>query len=203
MASVKIIPAMPQAGKTGSSVKEKPRLRVAAYCRVSTDTEEQATSYETQVEHYTEYISRNPEWTLAGIYADDGISGTNTKNRVEFNRMMDDCEAGRIDMIITKSISRFARNTLDCLKHIRALKAQNTPVYFEKESINPLDAKGEVLLTIMASLAQQKSQCPRTSSWGFSTATSRDRCWLTTTAFWATPRMRKAISSLIRNRLKS
>ena len=153
MASVKIIPAMPQAGKTGSSVKEKPRLRVAAYCRVSTDTEEQATSYETQVEHYTEYISRNPEWTLAGIYADDGISGTNTKNRVEFNRMMDDCGAGRIDMIITKSISRFARNTLDCLKHIRALKAQNIPVYFEKESINTLDAKSEVLLTIMASLA--------------------------------------------------
>lgn len=158
MASVKIIPAMPQAGKTGSSVKEKPRLRVAAYCRVSTDTEEQATSYQTQVEHYTEYISRNPEWTLAGIYADDGISGTNTKNRVEFNRMMDDCGAGRIDMIITKSISRFARNTLDCLKHIRALKAQNIPVYFEKESINTLDAKGEVLLTIMASLAQQESQ---------------------------------------------
>ena len=158
MASVKIIPAMPHAGKTGSSVKEKPRLRVAAYCRVSTDTEEQATSYETQVEHYTEYISRNPEWTLAGIYADDGISGTNTKNRVEFNRMMDDCGAGRIDMIITKSISRFARNTLDCLKYIRKLKAQNIPVYFEKESINTLDAKGEVLLTIMASLAQQESQ---------------------------------------------
>ena len=113
MASVKIIPAMPQSGKTGSSVKEKPRLRVAAYCRVSTDTEEQATSYETQVEHYTEYISRNPEWTLAGIYADDGISGTNTKNRPEFNRMMEDCGAGRIDMVLTKSISRFARNTLD------------------------------------------------------------------------------------------
>ena len=158
MASVKIIPAMPHAGKTGSSVREKPRLRVAAYCRVSTDTEEQATSYETQVEHYTEYISRNPEWALAGIYADDGISGTNTKNRPEFNRMMDDCGAGRIDMIITKSISRFARNTLDCLRHIRELKAQNIPVYFEKENINTLDAKGEVLLTIMASLAQQESQ---------------------------------------------
>ena len=158
MASVKIIPAKPHTGKTGSSVREKPRLRVAAYCRVSTDTEEQATSYETQVEHYTEYISKNPEWALAGIYADDGISGTNTKNRPEFNRMMDDCGAGRIDMIITKSISRFARNTLDCLKYIRKLKAQNIPVYFEKESINTLDAKGEVLLTIMASLAQQESQ---------------------------------------------
>lgn len=151
MASIKIIPAMPHAGKSGSSVKEKPKLRVAAYCRVSTDTDEQATSYETQVEHYTEYISKNPAWVLAGIYADDGISGTSTKNRAEFNRMMDDCGAGRIDMIITKSISRFARNTLDCLKYIRELKAQNIPVYFEKESINTLDAKGEVLLTIIAS----------------------------------------------------
>ena len=201
--NVTLIPARRRLGNNVSKQESKPKLRVAAYCRVSTDSDEQATSYEAQVEHYTEFIQKNPEWEFAGIYADDGISGTNTKNRDEFNRMIKDCEAGTIDMIITKSISRFARNTLDCLKHIRALKAQNTPVYFEKESINPLDAKGEVLLTIMASLAQQESQCPRTSSWGFSTATSRERCWLTTTAFWATPRMRKAISSLIRNRLKS
>lgn len=134
------------------------KLRVAAYCRVSTDSDEQATSYETQVEHYTEYIKKNPEWEFAGIYADDGISGTNTKKREEFNRMIEDCEAGNIDMIITKSISRFARNTLDCLKYIRQLKDKNIPVFFEKESINTMDAKGEVLLTIMASLAQQESQ---------------------------------------------
>ena len=131
---------------------------VAAYCRVSTDSEEQETSYEAQVTHYTEYIQKNPEWELAGIFADDGISGTNTKKRDEFNRMIDECMAGNIDMIITKSISRFARNTLDCLQYIRQLKDKNIPVYFEKESINTLDAKGEVLLTIMASLAQQESQ---------------------------------------------
>ena len=131
---------------------------MAAYCRVSTDSEEQETSYEAQVTHYTEYIQKNPEWELAGIFADDGISGTNTKKRDEFNRMIDECMAGNIDMIITKSISRFARNTLDCLQYIRQLKDKNIPVYFEKESINTLDAKGEVLLTIMASLAQQESQ---------------------------------------------
>ena len=91
-------------------------------------------------------------------YADDGISGTNTKNRVEFNRLIDDCMAGKIDMVVTKFISRFARNTLDCLKYIRQLKGKNIAVYFEKENINTLDAKGEVMLTIMASLAQQESE---------------------------------------------
>ena len=138
--------------------EEKPKLRVAAYCRVSTDTEEQATSYETQIDHYTAYINGHPDWTLAGVFADDGISGTNTKKRDEFNRMIDECMAGNIDMIVTKSISRFARNTLDCLKYIRQLKEKNIPVYFEKENINTMDSKGEVLLTIMASLAQQESQ---------------------------------------------
>ena len=131
---------------------------VTGYCRVSTDSDEQATSYEAQIEHYTEYISKNPEWVLAGIFADDGITGTNTKKRDEFNRMIEECHDGNIDMIITKSISRFARNTLDCLKYIRELKDLNISVFFEKESINTMDAKGEVLLTIMASLAQQESQ---------------------------------------------
>lgn len=131
---------------------------MAAYCRVSTDSDEQATSYETQIEHYTTYIHNHPDWKLAGIYADDGISGTNTKKRNEFNRMIEDCMAGTIDMIITKSISRFARNTLDCLKYIRQLKDKHIPVFFEKENINTMDSKGEVLLTIMASLAQQESQ---------------------------------------------
>ena len=116
----------------GKQEEEKPKLRVAAYCRVSTDSDEQATSYEAQVEHYTEYIQKNPDWEFAGIYADDGISGTNTKKREEFNHMIDDCKAGNIDMIITKSISRFARNTLDCLKYIRQLKDMNIPVLFEK-----------------------------------------------------------------------
>ena len=157
MASITMIPAKKRVG-TRVVQDEVPKTRVAAYCRVSTDTDEQATSYEAQVEHYTKYIKQNPAWESAGIYADDGISGTNTKNRVEFNRLIDDCMAGKIDMVVTKSISRFARNTLDCLKYIRQLKDKNIAVYFEKESINTLDAKGEVMLTIMASLAQQESE---------------------------------------------
>ena len=155
--NITVIPARKRVGNT-AAVGQRPKLKVAAYCRVSTDSEEQASSYEVQVAHYTQFIQKNPEWELAGIYADDGITGTNTKKREEFNRMIRDCMDGNIDMIITKSISRFARNTLDCLKYIRELKEKNIPVFFEKENINTMDSKGEVLLTIMASLAQQESQ---------------------------------------------
>jgi len=154
--TVTVLPARKHIRK--DSDEEKLKLRVAAYCRVSTDSDEQATSYDAQIEHYTAYINGHPDWTLAGIYADDGISGTNTKKREEFNRMIDECMAGSIDMVITKSISRFARNTLDCLKYIRQLKEKSIPVFFEKENINSMDSKGEVMLTIMASLAQQESQ---------------------------------------------
>lgn len=157
MANVTVIPARRRRVQAGA-VQEEPKIKVAAYCRVSTDSDEQATSYEMQVEHYTDYITKNPEWVLVDIYADDGISGTNTKKREEFNRMIEDCMAGKIDMIITKSISRFARNTLDCLQYIRKLKNKNISVFFEKENINTMDTKGELLLTIMASLAQQESQ---------------------------------------------
>ncbi|MFV0441426.1 MAG: recombinase family protein [Lachnospirales bacterium] len=139
-------------------LSNKKKVRVAAYARASTDSDEQATSYDAQVEHYTNFIKNNEEWELADIFADDGISGTNTKKREEFNRMIEECMAGNIDMIITKSISRFARNTLDCQKYIRQLKEKNIPVFFEKENINTMDSKGEVLLTIMASLAQQESE---------------------------------------------
>ncbi|MCD0153529.1 recombinase family protein, partial [Streptococcus agalactiae] len=100
-------------GLTNNKVIKK---KVAAYCRVSTDSEEQASSYDAQVEFYTNYINSRNDWEFAGIFADDGISGTNTKKRVEFNRMIQSCKDGKINMIITKSISRFARNTLDCLK---------------------------------------------------------------------------------------
>ena len=155
--NITVILARKRVGNTVTA-EEKPKLRVAAYCRVSTDSDEQASSYEVQVEHYTQFIQKNPEWELAGIFADDGISGCNTKKRSEFIRMIEEYMAGRIDMIITKSISRFARNTLDCLKYIRELKEKNIPVFFEKENINTMDSKGEVLLTIMASLAQQESQ---------------------------------------------
>ena len=155
--NITVIPARKRVGNT-AAVGKRPKLKVAAYCRVSTDSEEQASSYEVQVAHYTQFIQKNPEWELAGIYADDGITGTNTKKREEFNRMIEECMAGKIDMIITKSISRFARNTLDCLKYIRQLKDKNIAVFFEKENINTMDSKGEIMLTIMASLAQQESQ---------------------------------------------
>ena len=157
MKNMTVIPAKPQKGNAAAKVEVK-RLRVAAYCRVSTDNEEQASSYEAQIQHYEEFIRTNPEWEFVGVYADEGISATSTKKREQFNALIEDCKAGKIDMIFTKSISRFARNTLDCLKYIRLLKEINIPVFFEKESINTMDAKGEVLITIMASLAQQESE---------------------------------------------
>lgn len=155
--NVTVIPARRRVGSQ-RAVAQVQKIRVAAYCRVSTDSEEQETSYEAQVSHYTEYIKSKPEWQMVEVYADDGISGTNTAKRDEFNRMIADCEAGKIDLILTKSISRFSRNTLDCLKYTRKLKALNIAVFFEKENINTMDSKGEVLLTIMASLAQQESE---------------------------------------------
>lgn len=157
MAKVTTIPPKKQLGSV-TKKQEVKKLRVAAYCRVSTDYEEQASSYQTQIDHYTDVIENNPDWIFAGIFADDGISATSTRGREQFNQMIQACKEGRIDMIITKSISRFARNTVDCLRYIRELKAMNIPVYFEKESINTMDAKGEVLITIMASLAQQESE---------------------------------------------
>ncbi|HHS8072751.1 TPA: recombinase family protein [Streptococcus pyogenes] len=155
--NVTLIPARIRAGNRITRQENKPKLRVVAYCRVSTDSDEQAGSYDVQVQHYTEYIGRNKEWELAGIYTDDGISGTNIKKREGFIEMIDDCMEGKVDMIITKSISRFARNTIDCLKYVRKLKEKNIAIVFEKENINTLEASGELLLTIMASLAQQES----------------------------------------------
>jgi len=155
--NVTVIPAKKTVG-TQKATDQKQKTRVAAYCRVSTDSDEQETSYDAQIQHYTSYIESHPDWVLAGIYADDGISGMNAKKRDEFRRMINDCHDGMIDMVITKSISRFARNTVDCLNYTRALKNKNIGVYFEKENINTLDAKGEVLMTIMASLAQQESE---------------------------------------------
>ena len=113
------------------------------------------------------YINSNPDYECAGIYADEGISGTNTKKREQFNKMIEDCKAGKIDVIITKSISRFARNTLDCLNYVRMLKELGIGIIFEKENINTLDAKGEVLLTILSSLAQDESRSiSENSTWG-------------------------------------
>ena len=155
--NITVIPARRTIG-TQKPAEKVQKTRVAAYCRVSTEFEEQESSYEVQVEHYTAYIKSNPEWELVEVYADDGISATNTAKREAFNRMIQDCRDGKIDLILTKSISRFSRNTVDCLKYTRELKGMNIAVFFEKENINTLDAKGEVLMTIMVALAQQESE---------------------------------------------
>ena len=155
--NITVIPARRTIG-TQKKAEKVQKTRVAAYCRVSTEFEEQESSYEVQVEHYATYIQSNPEWELVEVYADDGISATNTAKREAFNRMIQDARDGKIDMILTKSISRFSRNTVDCLKYTRELKGLNIAVFFEKENINTLDAKGEVLMTIMAALAQQESE---------------------------------------------
>lgn len=154
---VQVIPATKGVAVPGEPPKAK---RVAAYCRVSTDEEAQSTSFELQVQHYTEYIGAREDWILAGIYADEGISGTQLKHRDQFRQMIDECEAGNIDMIITKSISRFARNTVDCLTTIRKLKNLKNPVeiYFEKERLYSLDDKTDMVLSLMASIAQEESR---------------------------------------------
>ncbi|MBP5592818.1 MAG: recombinase family protein [Clostridia bacterium] len=157
MATVRKIEAKPSLllSEKDGTVRKR---RVAAYARVSTEQEEQQSSYETQVNFYTNYIQSNPEWEFAGIYADEGISGTNTKHREGFKRMVDDALAGKIDLILTKSISRFARNTVDSLVTIRKLKEKGVEVYFEKENIYSMDSKGELMLTIMSSIAQEESR---------------------------------------------
>jgi len=134
--NITVIPA--RANRTSLAENlELQKKRVAAYCRVSTDQAEQLSSYEAQVNYYTTYIEGHPDYECAGIFADEGISGTNTKKRLQFNRMIEDCKNGKIDMIITKSISRFARNTLDCLNFVRLLKDLGIGVVFEKENIHP------------------------------------------------------------------
>ena len=134
------------------------RLKVAAYARVSTDQEEQQTSYETQVRYYTDYIQAHPGWDFVEVYADEGITGTSTSKREGFRRMIDDAFAGKIDLILTKSISRFARNTLDTLKTVRELKDIGVEVMFEKEHLHSFDPKCEMMLTVLSSLAQEESR---------------------------------------------
>ena len=143
---------------TGVPKSANVKRRVAGYARVSTDSDEQFTSYAAQVDYYTNYIKSNPNWAFVDVYTDEGISGVMTKNREGFNRMISDALAGRIDLIVTKSVSRFARNTVDSLTTVRKLKEKGVEVYFEKENIYTLDSKGELLITIMSSLAQEESR---------------------------------------------
>ena len=140
---------------------------MAAYCRVSTDHEDQTHSFEAQVDYYTKYIEERDQYELADIYADEGISGTSTKKREDFKRLIADCRAGKVDIVITKSISRFARNTKDCLDYMRELRSLGIPIIFEKENINTMEAGGELLFTILSSLAQDESRnISENSKWG-------------------------------------
>ena len=147
------IPAKPEVVRAS-----KRQLRVAAYCRVSTDDEEQLTSYEAQKNYYTDKIMTNKEWTMAGIFADEGITGTSARKRPEFLRMIRQCKQGKIDIVLTKSISRFARNTVDCLNYVRALKELGIAVIFEKENMNTLEIDSEILITMLGAFAQSESE---------------------------------------------
>ena len=157
MSRVTIIPAKLDRATFMPLDKPKKR-RVAGYARVSTDSEEQLTSYEAQVSYYTEYIQKRDDWEFVNVYTDEGISATNTKHRDGFNAMIADALDGKIDLIVTKSVSRFARNTVDSLTTVRKLKEKGVEVYFEKENIYTLDSKGELFITIMSSLAQEESR---------------------------------------------
>lgn len=147
-----VIPEKPELQKA-SSLRQQ---RVAAYCRVSTEEEEQQSSYENQCNYYTDLIMKNPQWSMVGIFADEGISGTSAKKRDNFMRMIKACKQKKIDLILTKSISRFARNTVDCLHYTRLLKGWSIAVYFEKENINTLQEDSEFLITLYGAFAQQE-----------------------------------------------
>ena len=157
MANVEIIKAKDKIiNEKGNKVNNK--LRVAAYARVSTDSDEQSTSFSSQQLYYMDKIKSNPNWSFVEVYADEGISGTQAYKRENFMRMIRDCEEGKIDLILTKSISRFARNTLDTLKYVRMLRSKRIGIMFEEENINTLDMAGELLLTVLSSVAQQESE---------------------------------------------
>lgn len=162
--NVRIIPAKSQ---TEISRSKYQQLRVAAYCRVSTEQEEQQNSYQVQIAYYTDMINKKKEWSLVGIFADEGISGTQTKKRTEFNRMIRMCKNKKIDLVITKSISRFARNTVDCLEYVRQLKNLGIGVIFEKENINTLTMTSEFMIALYGSFAQAESESiSKNVSWG-------------------------------------
>jgi len=162
--NVTIIPAKAQTAENHGKYHQ---LRVAAYCRVSTEQEEQQNSYQVQIAYYTDLINKKKEWTLAGIFADEGISGTQTKKRTEFNRMIRMCRNKKIDLVITKSISRFARNTVDCLEYVRQLKDLGIGVIFEKENINTMTMTSEFMIALYGSFAQAESESiSKNVSWG-------------------------------------
>ncbi len=169
MDNKRTVTKIPADERLQSRVGPGKKLKVAAYCRVSTDAEDQLNSYRVQMEYYQRHIMSNDEWEFAGIYADEGITGTQTKKRVQFLKMIRDCEKGKIDMILTKSISRYARNVVDSLSYVRKLKAMGVAIYFEEQNINSLKEKNEVIIGLFSSLAQGESEgISENVRWGIS-----------------------------------
>lgn len=167
--SVKMIP--PSAKCVTNADNHPEKRKVAAYARVSTEHEEQLSSYEAQIDYYTDLIKNNPNWEFAGVYSDEGITATSTTRRDGFNKMVKDAIEGKFTLIITKSISRFARNTVDSLVTTRKLKEHGVEVYFEKESLWTFDSKCELLLTILSSIAQEESRnISENTKWGIKKA---------------------------------
>ena len=164
--TVRVIPASPKIFR--SEVTAEPRRRrTAGYARVSTDHEEQASSYEMQMAHYKNYIESRADWEFVGMYSDEGISGTNTKKRDGFNQMIEDALSGKIDLIITKSVSRFARNTVDSLQNVRKLKENGVEIYFEKENIWTFDTRGDVLRSDLIQCNDGGQSVRRLDIWAF------------------------------------
>lgn len=196
---IRALPGMP-----ALAIQKK---RVAAYARVSTNSEEQLTSYGAQVKHYTEYIQSKEytdHWQFVSVYTDKGITGTSTAKRDGFNRMIQDALVGKIDLIITKSVSRFARNTVDTLTTIRKLKEHGVEVYFEEQNIYTMDGKGEVLLTIMSSIAQEESRnISENVTWGMRKRLQMERCPCHISSPWVTDEAKMEILRLLRRRRRS
>lgn len=195
------IPAKPEATRQAEARRQ---LRVAAYCRVSTKEEDQANSYEVQKEYYTDKIMSNTAWTMAGTFADKGITGTSAKKREDFMRMIRHCRQKKIDVILTKSVSRFSRNTVDCLYYIRALKQLGIAVIFEKENINSLEEDSELRITLSGAFAQSEVNLSPRMSHGVSAAPWKpERSASNIKSCTATAKVRMVSRRSFRNRPKS
>lgn len=183
--------------------QESRKQRVAAYARVSTDSDAQMGSVEAQKDYFEKLILKRPDWEFAGIYADEGISGTSLNRRDAFNRMVADALDGKIDLIVTKSVRRFARNTIDSLTTVRKLKDAGVEEYFEKENIWTLDSKGELLITIMSSLAQEESRSiSENVTWVSESASPMARSAFPMVISWDIARVRTDCRKLYRRKQK-
>ena len=199
---VRVIPATIDR-TTSAPISSGTKRKVAGYARVSTELEEQQSSYEAQVSYYTNYIQSRNDWEFVRVYTDEGISATSTKHREGFQQMVEDALDGKIDLIVTKSVSRFARNTVDSLTTIRKLKEHGTEVYFEKENIWTFDSKGELLLTIMSSLAQEEWLRKKAGAFPRTCAGASGKEQLTESTALGTPTFSDMTKGLMAHRLST